>query len=142
MNRIKITANFYLDEFIPKELYYAHPTWKLMRLIDPRTVQLMQIVRERHGARNVNNWATGGNRNYSGLRPINTPYYNQFSDHSYGRASDSIGITPVQEIWQDIRENYEKIYKPAGLTIIETNVGWLHMGCGWTGLHKLLEVQP
>ncbi len=141
--RIKVEKNFYLDEFIPKELYIAHQEYQLRRLIDERLFKLMQVIRDRHGARTINDWWNGKGRNYSGYRQVGTSYYSLFSCHSNGRATDSIGKTTAPEIWEDIRKNYNTIYKPLGLTIIEVGkeIDWLHVGLGATNLNGLFEIK-
>lgn len=143
IERIQVEKNFYLDEFIPKQLYLANPTWKLYRLIDKRLFALHQKVRDRHGAMTLNDWIHGGKRNWSGLRLPNSSYYSLFSDHSYGRAGDNIMIKDINEVWNDIKTNYKKIYQPLGLTMIETGkeITWLHMGIGNTNMNSLFEIK-
>jgi hypothetical protein len=131
-NRIKLTKNFYADEFIPPQMYKQYPDWMIVRRIPPQIVKAYQVVRERHGARILNNWWHGGSRDQSGLRLPGQSYYKEMASHSWCGAGDSIGITPVQEIWDDIRKNYNKIYKPLGVTAIEVGnkITWLHMDIG------------
>lgn len=131
-NRIKLTKNFHADEFIPPQMYRQYPDWMIVRRIPPQIVKAYQVVRERHGARILNNWWHGGDREQSGLRIPGQSYYKEMASHAWCGAGDSIGITPVQEIWDDIRKNYKKIYKPLGVTAIEVGnkITWLHMDMG------------
>jgi hypothetical protein len=133
IKRIKLTKNFYLDEYIPKDLYlkyYEHKPHYLIGLLDKKIVLIDQFLRERFGAATINNWISGGDRNWSGLRTPESPYYKFLSQHSYGRASDSIyKYASAKEVREDIKNNYEKLYKPLGLTCIEDDVNWLHKDC-------------
>ena len=132
--RIRVEKNFFLDEFIPREIYYTTPNWRLFRAIDPRLFTLHQAVRDRFGSMTLNNYYIGGNRNESGLRLPSHGYYSMFSCHPYGRAGDSVfrKSVDINEVWEDIQKNYNKIYKPLGLTSIEKgkHITWLHMGMG------------
>jgi len=141
--RVQVSKNFHLDEFIPKEFWYDQPNWKLFRCIDPRLFPLHQKVRERHGAMTMNNYIHGGNRNESGLRIVRHTYYGIFSDHSYGRAGDSVLDKDIREVWEDIRKNYTRIYQPLGLTAIEVGktITWLHMGIGNMLSNDLFEIK-
>lgn len=125
----KISRNFWLHEYIPKALYEAnhkHPQ-RLMNCIDPRVVKIDQLMRDRYGAVVINNWYTGGEREWSGIRTPESPYYSFFSEHSWGRASDKLFVfMSAPEVRADIERLYEIKYKPLGLTCIEANVGWVH----------------
>ena len=130
--RIQLSKNFFLDEYIPKEMYRAYPDWMLLRPVNYNLINAYQKVRERHGARTLNNWWNGGNRNESGLRIVGQAYYKPLASHAFFNAGDSIGITPVQEIWEDIETNYKKVYRELGVRAIEKGlkVSWLHLDMG------------
>ena len=130
--RIQLSKNFFLDEFIPREMYVSYPDWMLLRPVNYSLIKAYQKVRDRHGARILNNWWSGGKRNESGLRILGNMYYKQLASHSYFNAGDSIGITPVQEIWEDIEKNYSRVWRPLGVNAIEKgrSVSWLHLDMG------------
>ena len=92
MDRIKLSDNFYLDEYIPKELYsqYLYSPHILRCMLDARLIKADQKLREYFGSVIINNWWHGGERNWSGLRTWNSPYYSPTSQHSFGRASDIV----------------------------------------------------
>lgn len=139
MERIKITNNFYLDEFIPKELYKSTPIWKLKLCIDSRLFIIAQTIRDHMGPLTINNWATGGPREWSGVRTVDSPYYSMFSQHTYGRALDIISSEHTGEaLRQHIRDNYDSIYRKLGVTRIEADTSWLHIDVGYTGSDKLI----
>lgn len=81
---------FILEEFIDKNTFESTPEWKLWYALDSRILQIADILREELGPTTINSWKWGGNRSWSGLRPYGTPYYSQWSQHSFGRATDSL----------------------------------------------------
>jgi hypothetical protein len=81
---------FDLEEFIDRETFHDIPEWKLWFAMDSRVLRIADILREELGPTTINNWKWGGNRQWSGFRPYGTPYYSQWSQHSYGRATDSL----------------------------------------------------
>lgn len=133
MRRIKLTKNIYLDEYINKSTYlkYQHKPHLLLGLINPLLPQIDQVIRNRHGAITINNWFTGGNRHWSGLRIPESSYYKFLSQHGgFCNGSDSLSAdSTAEEVRQDIKDNYIEVYKPLGLTCIESDVSWLHKDC-------------
>lgn len=125
MERIKLSSNFYLDEYIPEGLYreLENKTHILIGLVDKRLIAADQKLRKVFGPITINNWATGGNRNWSGIRTHDSPYYSRTSQHSWGRASDKIfsNVTP-EEVRAYIKINWRRL----GITCIEENVSWVH----------------
>lgn len=127
-NRVKVSDNFYLDEYIPKSLYlkYEKQPHKLMWLLDLKLINVDQYLRNRFGPMTINNWWNGGNRQWSGLRIPKSSYYSLTSQHSYGRASDKIPHNvSVDEIITHIKKS-ESILMPLGLRGVEMGVSWLH----------------
>ena len=126
MNRIKLTANFYLDEYIPSALYkkYAvkHPNY-LIGILDKNLVLVDQKLRDVFGPIKINTWYSGGNREWSGIRTNDSPYYKQFSQHSWGRASDKIFLKATPD---EVREYIKKHWRELGVTAIEKGVSWVH----------------
>jgi len=104
-----------------------------MGLLDRDMILIDQFLRERFGTVIINSWKDNNNevdaddRNWSGIRTGDSPYYSYWSQHSFGRASDKIFMKiSAEEVRQDIIKNYHQIYLPMGLTCIEANVNWLH----------------
>ena len=125
MQRVQLTKNFYLDEYIPKDLYlkYKNKPHILIGLIDKRLVEADQLLREHFGPININTWFSGGNRNWSGIRTTESSYYSQTSQHSFGRASDKIFSKVTAE---EVRNYIKKHWQKLGITCIEANVNWVH----------------
>jgi len=136
MRTYKLTKNLWLHEYIPEKLYKQYCERKphyLVGLIDKRLVIVDQFMRDRFGPVIINSWkdyndvVDEDDRNWSGIRTPNSPYYSFTSQHSWGRASDKIFLKVIaEEVRTDIIENYDKLYKPLGLTTIEDNVSWVH----------------
>lgn len=131
---MNLTDNITAQEVLPKETWDKYGS-TAVRLIDPRITMANQLIRERQGTPryfntwNLNHWS---NRNWSGLRTPGSKYYNELSQHSYGRALDSISdAVPHEETWQDILDNPEW-YWEAGVTVVESikmAPTWLHTDC-------------
>ncbi len=130
MKKVQLTTNLYLHEYIPEEMYLKYSPRKshyLIGLLDHDLIRADQFLRDRHGQLNINTWAYGGDRNWSGIRLPGFPYYRQFSQHPYGRASDKVfKLITAEEVRADIKINYVKLYKSLGITCIESGVSWLH----------------
>lgn len=131
MKTIKLSKNFFLHEYIDQQTYadyegigkLHHLVWRL----DSRLIALDQLLRDRHGAITINNWHEGGEREWSGLRTLGSTYYSPNSQHSFGRGSDKIfHDKEAKEVIQDIRDNYNNIYKQTGLRGLEVRASWVH----------------
>ena len=140
MKRVQLTPNLFLDEYIPKDLYlkYQNKPHILISLLDDRLIKSDQMLRDKFGSVTINNWWSGGDRNWSGLRTPNSPYYSMTSQHSYGRASDKLFKVSSQEVREYIKQNWKQLW----ITRIEDNVSWVHSDVGFTQLDSLLIFTP
>jgi hypothetical protein len=126
MKRIPLTDNLYLDEYISKELYIKYHEKKphyLLNMLSRQTVISDQMLRDHFGTVIINNWIADGDRQWSGIRTIDSSYYRQFSEHTYGRASDKLFKYATAE---EVREYIEDYWKELGITCIEKDVSWVH----------------
>ena len=141
MNRIKLTDNLFLDEYIPEQLYrkFIDREHILIGLIDKRLIDADQKLRNQFGPVTINNWIHGGPRNWSGIRTPESPDYSQTSQHSWGRASDKIFMNASAE---EVREYIRKHWQELGITCIEDSVSWVHSDVRWNKLNNFLIVQP
>jgi len=117
--------HFSIQELVPPSVYQKRGE-KAWELIDTRLLITLDRLRKRYGPTTVNNWFTGGDRQWSGLRTPDSPYYSPFSQHTFGRAADCLfnNIT-AEEVRQDIladpdHEDFEFINS------MELGVSWLH----------------
>ncbi len=151
---MKLTTNFYLQEFVSKAFYDFYGE-KCIRYLDPKLPIMAQGFRDRLGVPIIiNNWVSGGPFNYRGYRD-DSFYYEEInsglyelkrkglgSQHRFGRAIDfhTNSITP-DEIREDIKKNFD-VYKKMGITTIEENVNWVHVDMRWTNKDDLFLVYP
>lgn len=141
MSRVRLTPNLFLDEYIPEEFYrmYEKRPHILIGLLDRRLIAADQELRQHFGPVTINNWWNGGNRNWSGIRTYNSPYFSPTSQHSFGRASDKLFRDATAE---EVREFIKATWENLGITCIEDRVSWVHSDIRYTGSDQLLIVQP
>lgn len=139
MNRIKLTKNLFLDEYVPEQLYrkFEQKPHILIGLLSQELVNADQKLRDKFGAVTINNWWFGGKRIWSGIRTPDSPDYSLTSQHSFGNASDKIfkDVTP-----EEVREYIENNWQSLGITCIEKNVSWVHSDIRWWPYNELLIV--
>jgi hypothetical protein len=121
-----IGKNFIIQEFVDQATYQrfgAKSEW----FIDQKLFNITQVLRNKFGPMTINNWHSGGNRNWSGLRTNSSPYYKPYSQHSFGRAVDIIfkDVT-AEEASKYILDN-EIHFITFGLGGIELGKSWLHI---------------
>jgi hypothetical protein len=145
MKRIQLTENFYLDEFIPKEVYDQFGE-RAKIFLDPRLPILMEAIRDHFGKGIIiNNWATGGTFNNRGFRHPHSGTGGTLSQHKFGRACDyNVDGVLDMEVDKEMIKEFKK-FAPLGLTTIENplfTTGWTHIDTRWTGLDTILQVNP
>jgi hypothetical protein len=141
LNRVRLTSNLWLDEYIPYSLYkrYVTPSDKyfgwgdkylelLCRKIDRNLVTSDQILCDRFGPVTINDWWNNGEANFRGLRTHGCGVGTELSDHYQGKASDKIFRDFGSE---EVREYIKKCWKILGITIIEKDVAWVHTSVAW-----------
>jgi hypothetical protein len=83
------------------------------------------------GTMTINNYAWGGDRQWSGLRTSNSPYYSPTSMHTVFGATDSVWSDySAEEVRKYILEHQNKF---PGIRRIEADVNWLHQDIKYTG---------
>lgn len=130
---MKVSNNFYLEEFIPPEYYDVFSKQRLLQLIDGRIIKMAQFLRDRFGRPlYINTWKDLGDYSQSGLRTYNSRYYSPTSQHTFGRAIDIkfSDISP-KEVFEDIVSNYKE-YGDSFITTVEDveyTPTWIHVDC-------------
>ncbi len=117
--------HFELHELVPRSVFEARGV-KAWELLDERMLITLDLLRARYGKMTVNNWFWGGVREWSGLRIPGSPYYSVYSQHSFGRAADSLfGSVTTDEVRHDILLNEtDPAFELIGS--VELKVSWLH----------------
>ena len=138
---LKLTDNFVVAEFVPLEIYnqyFDNSIW----FFNYKLPIIAQFIRDRYNKKViVNDSFYGGKYNYSCFRVPPSKEYKPTSQHALGNAIDIKGVDPTQ-LRKDITDNYEKIWKPLGVTTIESNTStWTHIDLRNTNSDKLLIVK-
>jgi len=145
MARIKLTENFYLDEFIHPDIYKQFGA-RSQLYINPILVELCQEIRENWGEPiSINTWNAGGNFINSGLRDYKNPLNGRLnrSRHYYGLCAD-MKTRDIKGLQEHIYKNREKYYS-LGLRVIERfkyTKSWCHVSVEWTGLNEVKMISP
>jgi hypothetical protein len=131
-----VSDNFYLDEFIPPDIYRARPDHG-RSLLDPRVIWVAQWVRDTTGCPvYLNNWWHGGNLDERGLRSFKASTGAEFSQHKYGRAGDiSVKGMSSREVFDMIQGHSAFFLKNGWITTLENwkmTPTWTHYDCRWT----------
>ena len=96
-------------------------------MIDDKLIRSIDLIKEKfsEGTMTINNWYWNGNRGWSGVRTIGSPYYSKNSQHSKGKAIDAIfNKYSAEEIRKYILKNPDEFPDIGG---IELDVNWLHI---------------
>ena len=117
---------FKIQELVPESVYEERGE-KSWQLLDFRAVENLDSLRAQLGVPlTVNNWDIGGTRDESGLRVTGMEYYSPYSQHSFGRAFDSVCEIPAAEIRHRLKEGSITLPHPACFEEFE-GMNWLHM---------------
>lgn len=130
---------FRVEEFVPESVYKARGD-KALELMDSRILETADVLKEEfpEGTIIINNWVWGGDRNWSGLRTTDSPYYRPYSQHSFGRALDMIfSAYTAEEVRKYIQLHPEKF---PYVTAMELGTSWVHIDC--RNCHKLKTFHP
>jgi len=118
--------HFIIEELVSPQAFKDRGQ-KAWQLLDDRVLITLDRLREKYGSMTVNNWKWGGDREWSGLRTADSPYFSKYSQHSYGRAADIIfKHVTAEQVRQDILANIDD---PdfRYINSIELGVSWVHL---------------
>lgn len=131
---------FSVQEFVPRAVYNALGDERSWQVMDERILQTAYSLRVRYGKMTINNWHMGGDREWSGLRLPESPFYSKTSQHSFGRAIDVLfADVSAEDVRMDIRSRLDD---PAFkfITSIELGTSWLHADC--RNCNRLMTYYP
>lgn len=116
-----LTKHFDAEELLPKGV-----TWN--NQIDPKLLILIEQIRVLLGVPcTINNWSTGGDRQWCGLRTENCTIGAVHSQHRLGKAAD---LHPEGMTADDARVLVKKAVDTRALPLLggcELGVNWLHV---------------
>ena len=120
-----VSKHFNVHELVPKKMYekYGEKAW---RYVDARLIDTIDKLKEHfsEGTMTINNYYWGGDREWSGIRTPDSPYYNVGSQHSYGNAVDIVWSSySVKEVRDYVLGNLGVFDKVRGIEI----ASWLHV---------------
>ena len=115
---------FKVYEIVPKKMYrhYGEKAW---RYVDTRLIETIDMLKEHFndGAMIINDYHWGGEREWSGIRTPESPYYRYGSQHSYANAVDIVFTKySADEVRKYIMDNQDKFPHIKGLEI----TSWTH----------------
>jgi hypothetical protein len=144
MQRIKITDNFFLDEFVHPNIYNRFKGNSRL-YVNPSLIELVQLIREKYGEPiNINTWARGGSRINSGVRDYFKPLGKlNRSRHYYGLCAD-LTTADIKKLQKHVDDNKDYYYE-FGLRVIEDfryTRSWCHISVENTGLNKVKFIKP
>ncbi len=160
MKRVKVTEDFYLDEFVTPEIY-ARFGEKSILWVRPEIFNIAQVLHNRFGKVIINNWADNGQRTAkdflqlplnvqkryfreSGLRTPDTHTGAKYSLHKFGCAADfKFTDAEPEEVRIHILTN-QRSYMNLGMRRIEADTPtWLHADLGNTNhRNQILVFKP
>lgn len=122
--RIKVSKNFYADEFL-------HPEETDINKIDLRLIEVAQWLRDTLGKSiTINNYATGGQYKESGLRSQTTTTGAKKSAHKEGKAIDiKVSGMTAKDVYEFCLKNSDTLYE-MGIREIEDGrytPSWTHL---------------
>jgi len=115
--------HFIIQELVPPHIYHKRGD-KAWELLDAKALRMLDAVRERFGVTTVNNWHLGRDREWSGLRTADSPYFSATSQHTFGRAFDCIfnGVSAEDARRYILAHSDEFPF----ITSMELGTSWLH----------------
>jgi hypothetical protein len=118
-----VSRHFVIQEYVPRSIYQkmGQTAWELL---DDRLLMTDDALRDKFGPIIINNWHLNGDREWSGLRTPESPFYSPTSQHAHGRASDKLfkSVTS-KEVRRYILDHPAEFPYIHGL---ELNVNWVH----------------
>jgi hypothetical protein len=141
--RISVSANFFLDEFIDP-VTYSERGAASRDMIDRRLIDIAQFIRTKLGRGiTVNNWFTGGRFKESGLRRADTKTGRPLSQHKIGKAIDvkASGMTGAD--WRKfVEENAKELFNLGVRRIEDESLTptWLHIDLRPHDLGRVIRV--
>lgn len=123
-----IPEHFGIKELVDPKTYQDRGI-KAFQLLDPYMLWTLDRLRERFGSITINNWAWGGNYQFSGFRPKSCSIGSFYSQHRMGRGFDLKfkDYPDPSEVREFIRENPDEPDFKYINCVEEDTPTWLHI---------------
>ena len=109
---------FKIHELVPPHVYKERGE-KAWELIDDRILKTIDMLRKDLGEATINNYEFGGDRQWSGLRTPDSPFYSPYSQHTFGRAVDILFKDVSAETVRKFILNNPDKYEFKSITAVE-----------------------
>ena len=118
---------FKIYELVPPKVWTARGE-KAWQLLDPQLIKIIDALREEFGRATINSYKWGGDRQWSGLRTPDSPYYSKYSQHTFGRAADIIfNDISAADVRKAILAKPDKWLEISPCITLEDDVSWVHV---------------
>jgi len=131
------SKKFEIHELVPKTLFNNVHEEALWRMVPEQLIDNVDRLKDtfNEGTMTINNYYWGGDREWSGLRTKESPWYSEHSMHTVFGATDSVWSSySAEEVRKYILANQHKF---PGIRRIEGNVSWLHQDIKETGMGEI-----
>ncbi len=134
--------NFTVKELVSPKLYKQKGE-KAIYKIDSRLITFLEMFRKyTKKPITINNWSWGGHFEGRGYRDSDNSDYNEFSQHSDGRAIDfDVKDWTPKEVNEWIIKN-RWIWWVAPITFLEDDVNWVHIDVRYHKYNSLTLWSP
>lgn len=127
---MQVNKYFQLKELVSSQVYSKYGD-DAIKFLDPIAVKVLENIREILGVPLIcNNWAAGGNRNYSGYREPECKIGAKKSLHRLGKAYDLISTKmTAKEMRDKLEQNQDKLIQPIRVEKWDSSgeISWLHI---------------
>lgn len=127
---MKISDNFDIREFVPPAVwtrFRERSAW----MIDPRLVQVAELIRELAGQPvRINDWHMRGRFTMRGFRPSDAITGGMYSQHRRGCAIDvDAGKVPIRDLVDLCEKNLDRFHALGVYTLEDPDFtpSWLHL---------------
>jgi len=120
------SKHFKIQELVPKEMYETMHEDLLWNMLDSKLIISIDAIKEHFpkGLMIINNYAWGGDREWSGIRTKDSKYYSEGSRHSIGKAVDIVfSQYSTEEVRNYILDTPEYFAYIKGIEV----ASWLHI---------------
>ena len=120
-----VSKYFKIHELVPKKMFekYGESAW---RYVDRGMIQDIDHLKEvfPKGTMTINSYHWNGDREWSGIRTPESPYYSYGSQHSYANAFDAVFSDYEAEVVRMYILNNQDEF--VWITRLEYGVSWIH----------------
>lgn len=118
--------HFAIHELVPPKVFEDRGE-KAWELLDDRLLHMIDNLRREFGPATINNYYWGGERDWSGLRTPESPWYSPYSQHTFGRAADLLFKEATADEVRDAIKRHRNVGIYPDITGLEEGISWVHI---------------